>query len=605
MPRDFALSRLGAVTKPLVMQKLLARLWVHITFRRRVHLATVFALMCAVSFVEVISIGAVLPFLSALTAPERTFDHPYAQSLIHFLGLEQPSQLLLPLTALFAGAALLSGVLRLALYWGQTRLSYAIGADFGSNIYRRTLYQPYIVHLNRNSSEVISAISTKADNIVYSTLMPILVVLSSSMMLTAIFVTLIVLEPTMALTAMFGFGSIYGFTIVITKSRLTIYSRVISQEQTSIVKTLQEALGGIRDVLIDGTQAIYCSIYRNADQRLRKAQSSVVMIGGAPRYAVEALGMVVIAVLAYFLASRPQGIDSAIPIMGALALGAQRMLPVLQQGYSSWSTLRSGLGSLEDAVSLLDQPLPEYADVPPASPLPFREQISLDQVCYRYGDDLPWVLRDVSLNIPKGSKVGFIGTTGGGKSTILDIVMGLLAPTSGVMKIDGQSVNEKNARGWQAHIAHVPQAIFLADASIAENIAFGVSPLLIDLDRVKRAARQAQIDQTIEGWTDQYNTFVGERGVRLSGGQRQRIGIARALYKNVDVLILDEATSALDGDTEHAVMSALSSINQDITVLMVAHRLSTLRDCTHIVELANGKVQRMGSYAEVVDSKTV
>ena len=530
--------------------------------------------------------------------------HPYARPLVQFLQLDQPSQLLMPLTALFAAAALLSGALRLVLHWGQTRLSYAIGADFASSIYRRTLYQSYIVHLNRNSSEVISAISTKADSIVYSTLMPILVVLSSCLILTTILTTLIVLEPTIALAAMLGFGSIYGFTILVTKSRLSIYSHVISQEQTSIVKTLQEALGGIRDVLIDGTQAIYCRIYRDADQRLRKAQSSVVMIGGTPRYAVEALGMVVIAVLAYTLALRPQGIGSAIPIMGALALGAQRMLPVLQQGYSSWSTLRSGMGSLDDAVTLLDQPLPDHADAPPAVPMSFRESITLDSVSYRYGPELPWVLQDVRLDIPKGSKVGFIGTTGGGKSTVLDIVMGLLVPTSGALKIDGQSVDEKNVRAWQAHIAHVPQAIFLADASIAENIAFGVPSGQINLERVKLAARQAQIAQTIEGWVGQYNTFVGERGVRLSGGQRQRIGIARALYKNVDVLILDEATSALDGDTERAVMSALASIDQEITVLMVAHRLSTLRDCTHVVELVSGRVQRIGSYAEVVDLKT-
>jgi ABC-type multidrug transport system fused ATPase/permease subunit len=594
---------LGSVRKPLLMKDLLVRLWAHIAFKRRIHLAILFVLMCTVSFAEVVSIGAVLPFLGALTEPERVFAHPYAQPLIHFLHLKQPSQLLLPLTALFAATAVLSGGLRLALHWGQTRLSYAVGADFSSSIYRRTLYQPYIVHLNRNSSEVISAISTKADNIVHLTLLPILVVLSSGMTMATIFVALITLEPMVALVSIMAFGSIYGVTMWVTKSRLLIYSSVISKEQTAIFKTLQEALGGIRDVLIDGTQAVYCRIFQSADQRLRKAKSNVGMISGAPRYVVEAFGMVVISILAYALAVRPQGIGSAIPIMGALALGAQRMLPVLQQGYSSWSILRSGLGSLDDAVNLLDQPLPDQADAPPAEPMPFRARISLDWVSYRYGLELPWALQDLRLDIPKGSKVGFIGTTGGGKSTVLDIVMGLLVPTSGALKIDGQSIGETNVRAWQAHIAHVPQAIFLTDASIAENIAFGVASEQIDLERVKRAARQAQIAQTIEGWVDQYNTFVGERGVRLSGGQRQRIGIARALYKNADVLILDEATSALDGDTERAVMTALSDIDHEITVLMVAHRLSTLRDCTHVVELVNGKVQRVGSYAEVVGLK--
>ena len=213
---------------------------------------------------------------------------------------------------------------------------------------------------------------------------------------------------------------------------------------------------------------------------------------------------------------------------------------------------------------------------------------------------LPWVLRDVSLVIPKGSKVGFIGTTGGGKSTVLDIVMGLLAPTSGALKVDGQSVNEKNARGWQAHIAHVPQVIFLADASIAENIAFGVPIDRIDRARVRWAAKQAQIDDVILTWPDKYGTFVGERGIRLSGGQRQRIGIARALYKRADVIVFDEATSALDNETEKAVMQAIDGLSSDLTVLIIAHRLTTLKNCTQIVELADGCVKRVGSYQEII-----
>jgi ATP-binding cassette subfamily B protein len=568
-------------------------------------LIALFILMCLVSFAEIISIGAVLPFLGALTAPEQVFKHPIAQPFINILALSKPEQLLLPLTIVFAIAALCSGVLRLVLHWGQTRLSYAIGADFGSSIYRRTLYQPYVVHLNRNSSEVISAISTKADAIVYTILLPLLVILSSCMMLLTIFVALMLFEPTIALGAILGFGAVYGLTIYMTKSRLSIYSRVISDEQTSIVKTLQEALGGIRDVLIDGTQAIYCRIYQNADERLRRAQAGVVMIGGTPRYAVEALGMVVIAVLAYILALRPQGLGSAIPVMGALALGAQRMLPVLQQGYSSWSAFRSSEGSLDDVLSLLDQPLPSYVEAPIQAPLPFQKQIVLDGVSFKYGSEQPWVLDDVCLTIPKGSKFGFIGATGGGKSTVLDVVMGLLTPTTGSLKVDGQCVAESNGRSWQAHIAHVPQSIFLTDASIAENIAFGVPNNKIDYARVRLAAQRAQISTTIESWADQYNTFVGERGMRLSGGQRQRIGIARALYKSVDILILDEATSALDGETERAVMNALGGIDREITVLMVAHRLSTLRDCTHIVELVNGRVQREGSYAEIVELKAM
>ncbi len=578
------------------------RLWVHLSLRRRTQLGALLLLMSAVSLAEVVSIGAVLPFLGALTSPEWVFTHPMAQRFIHIAGIISVDQLLLPLTLVFASAALLSGALRLVLHWGQTRFSYAVGADLSISIYRRTLYQPYAVHLTRNSSEVIAAIASKADGVVYSTLLPSLVIVSSTMMLCATFGTLVALEPFIAFAAILGFGSIYGVTIALTKYRLSTYSYTISREQSSLVKVLQEALGGIREVLIDGTQALYCAIYQGADRRLRRAQSNVVIISNSPRYVVEALGMVVIAVLAYVLASGPQGVGSAIPVLGALAMGAQRMLPILQQGYSSWSALRSGRSSLLDTLRLLEQPLPAQASLPPPIPIPFSREIRLNQVSFRYTDTHPLVLKNFSLTIPKGGCIGFIGTTGGGKSTLLDIIMGLLTPVEGGLLIDGVEITSQNCRAWQAHIAHVPQSIFLADATIAENIAFGVPFDQIDQERVRSAARRAQIAPTIESWPEKYDTEVGERGVRLSGGQRQRIGIARALYKNVDVIIFDEATSALDGETERAVMHALMDGEKTVTTLMVAHRLSTLRNCTQVVEIAGGAIQRLGSYSEIVES---
>ena len=554
--------------------------------------------MVAVSFAEVVSIGAILPFLGALTSPSWVYGHPSAQWLIQLADIKSPDQLLLPLTIAFAGAALFSGALRLMLHWGQTRLCYAIGADLSISIYRRTLYQPYSVHLSRNSSEVISAVSTKADGVVYFALLPVLGLISSTMTLLAILCAFLTLEPVVAISAVVSLSSLYGGVILVAKHRLSKYSKVISREQVSLVKVLQEALGGIRDVLIDGTQALYCSIYRSADQKLRRAQSNVVIVGNSPRYVVEALSMAVIATLAYFLASRPQGVGSTIPILGALALGAQRLLPVLQNGYSSWSMLRSGRSTVQDALTFLEQPMPVNLDKHP--PISFQREITLDHVGFRYSDEQPVVLGRVSLVIPKGGRIGFIGSTGGGKSTLLDIVMGLLSPVSGALLIDGVRVTPENCRGWQAHIAHVPQSIFLADATIAENIAFGVPLALIDHERVRAAAQQAQIATTIETWPEKYGTEVGERGVRLSGGQRQRIGIARALYKNVDVIIFDEATSALDGETESAVMEALSSVEKDVTILMVAHRLTTLRNCTQVVELAGGAIQRVGSYSEII-----
>ncbi|MDP4836955.1 MAG: ABC transporter ATP-binding protein/permease, partial [Burkholderiales bacterium] len=569
---------------------LILQLLKHVSLRRRFQIVVLFALMLAVSVAELFSIGAVLPFLGVLTAPESVFKQSMAQPLIHALNITEPKQLLTFLTFIFGVAAVVSGGLRLLLSWTQIRLSYALGADFSAEIYKRTLYQPYAVHLNRNTSEIIAGVTQKAEDIVHQTLLPSLIIISSVVMMTTVLVALMTLEPTVTAAAILSFGSIYAVVIAVIKKRLSIDGDLINRQQSRVIKALQEALGGIRDVLIDGTQSLYCQIYRDADWRLRKAQSNIAFVAVSPRYIVEALGMALIAAMAYMLAIQPGGLGTAIPVIGMLALAAQRMLPLLQQAFASWSNIRGGKSVLNDVVDFLNQPLPADADKPEPMSLPFHHSISFDSVGFQYGKNLPWVLHGLNLTIPKRSRIGFIGTTGSGKSTMLDIVMGLLNANHGRLKIDDVEITAFNCRAWQKHIAHVPQSIFLADASIAENIAFGIPADQIDWDSVRLAAEKAQMADTIESWQEKYRTLVGERGVRLSGGQRQRIGIARALYKNADVIVFDEATSALDGETEHAVMESIKNLSDDLTVLIVAHRLTTLRDCTQVVELSSGRV---------------
>ena len=368
-----------------------------------------------------------------------------------------------------------------------------------------------------------------------------------------------------------------------------------------IVKSLQEGLGGVRDVLIDGTQKFYCQLYRNADLLLRRASGSTQFISGSPRYVMETIGMVLIAGLAYMLTQQQSGIATAIPILGALALGAQRLLPALQQAYSSYSLIKGSESSLEDVLDLLDQSLPEYTNQPTPKAIQFDKEIKLTNLSFRYTQESPWVLKNINLSLKKGSRIGFIGSTGSGKSTLLDIVMGLLPATEGDLFIDQQPINDKSRRSWQMNIAHVPQNIYLSDNSIEENIAFGVSKDKIDHQRVRKAAQQAQIAQLIEQWQEGYQTFVGEGGVRLSGGQRQRIGIARALYKKASVLIFDEATSALDNETEREVMEAIKDLGGEMTVLIIAHRLTTLRNCDKVVKLGNNYALSVGSYQEMVN----
>jgi ATP-binding cassette subfamily B protein len=363
-------------------------------------------------------------------------------------------------------------------------------------------------------------------------------------------------------------------------------------------------LGGIRDVIIDGTQEVYIRIFRESDVLLRDASAKIAIIGGAPRYVVETIGMVLIGFIAYLLSGRSGGLIDAIPLLGALALGAQRLLPLQQQIYNSVTMLIGGKAVLIDALLILDQPMSLEKVVETSSTLSFRKALAFEKVHFRYSPQAPWVLKGFNLEIRRGQRVGIIGITGSGKSTIVDILMGLLPPTEGCLRVDGVKIDEFKQRAWQQHLAHVPQHIYLADTTITENIAFGVPEKEIDMNRVKCAAVNAQIDSTIQAWPDGYQTRVGERGVRLSGGQRQRIGIARAFYKNADIIIFDEATSALDVETEEDVMSAIDELDNNLTIFIVAHRLSTLKSCDRIVKIIDGVVSWTGTFQELNLSET-
>ena len=579
---------------------LLRRLWVHIDPWRRIQLMVLCCLILISTVAELASIGAVLPFLGVLTAPERIFGHSWTQPLITGLELTEPKQLLLPLMIIFGLAATFSGAIRIALLWWQTRLGNAIGVDLGSAAYRRTLYQPYIVHAIRNSSEVVAVLITKINTVIYYIIIPLLMLVASAFIVLVTVAVMIWVEPKFTLATFLGLGGGYAIVGHLAKKLAAKESQRVAVGQSQVTKVVQEGLGGIRDVLIDGLQETYFQNYRQADNQQRRALSNITILSGVPRPVIESLGVVIIGALAYFLACRPEGMATAIPMLGAVALAAQRLLPLVQQGYVGWTSMHGGKASLCNVLDLLEQPLPAFSTLPTPSPIPFRQHISLNELYYRYGPQTTWVLRGINLMIPRGSRVGFVGETGSGKSTLLDIVMGLLRPTSGTLRIDGSVVDETNHRAWLMRIAHVPQSIYLADTSIAENIAFGFPLENIDMERVHEAAQRAQISDAIESWPQGYDTFVGERGIRLSGGQCQRIGIARALYKQADVIVFDEATSALDSDTEKSVMEAIDLLGGKLTILIVAHRLTTLKNCDQIVELGGGVIQRVGTYHEII-----
>ena len=402
---------------------------------------------------------------------------------------------------------------------------------------------------------------------------------------------LTLIDPQVAIGAFILFGTAYSLLAVKTRLELKSNSSKISIASSSQQRSLQEGLGAIRDVLLDGTQPWYLHIYENADRLLRKLQAKNSFLSISPRFIFEAMGMVAIAFLGGYLVLQRTSNSAVVPLLGAIALGAQRLLPSFQQIFSGWSALKGHHSSIEDVLKDLDQPLPEI--IRPIKPFRLQKEIRLKGLSFRYGQDLPVVLDDIDIEISAGQRIGFVGSTGSGKSTIADLIMGLLRPSSGHIYVDGialHSDSPERLAAWRSIIAHVPQSIYLSDSSIAENIAFGVAKQNIDMKMVHKAAQLAQISEFIEDMPEGYGSFVGERGVRLSGGQRQRIGIARALYKQAQILVLDEATSALDNSTEQAVMSAVDGLSRKLTILIIAHRLTTIQRCDRVIKLQHGKV---------------
>jgi len=578
---------------------LLISFWKYLDKRHKRRSVLIFILMIIVSFSEVISIGAILPFLGVLTSPELVYQNAFMQPIIQTLELSSANQLVLPLTIGFIVATLIAGVMRITLLNAINHFERVVGTDLNIDVYRNTLYQSYSDHINRNSSYIVSLITKKTDVVIRGTFRAALTLVSSVLILIGIVSVLIMINVEVALGVLGGFGLIYWGITRYTRKRRAINSQLIANEHINMIKVLQEGMGGIRDVLINASQQFYCSLFRNSDVHLRRAIADNDFIAFSPRFAIEALGMTLVAILAYYMSQGVNGAEDIVPTLGVMAMGAQRLLPALQAIYSSVSNIDGSRHSLQEVLDLLSQTLPIYAEQPPAVPMSFKKEIRLNNLSFRYGENTPMVLNRINLTLTKGKSIGFIGVTGSGKSTLLDIIMGLLSPTEGVLTVDGVVVTMNNIRNWQANIAHVSQEVHLSDSTIEENIAFGQHKNNIDFNLVKQSAKRACIAELIESWPEQYKTVIGERGVRLSGGQIQRIGIARALYRKANILVFDEATSALDSKTEKLVMDSIKDLSRNVTVLIIAHRVTTLKDCDQVVELGDSKIIRIGSYNDL------
>ncbi len=560
---------------------LFKQLWNHFSHKRRKQLYIVAGLTIISSISEIICLMSIVPFIAIITVPDKVLNSHYLQSL----NISSTTDLVLPLTIIFAMCALFAGILRLILIKMSLKIANATGTDLSIDMYKKTLCQPYKVHIKRNSSDIISAIAQKS--IATTTVIVSLVTFATtSALFIAIVIAMLAVNTKITLLSALIITSAYLTIAKFTKKNLSENGEIIAKKHNDVMHTLQEGLGAIRDILIDGSQETYTKSYAQAANELQKSRAENMFITQSPRYIIETFAMVLIAIFVLITNYKNNNIIETLPILGFFALSAQRLLPLIQQMYGYWSEIIGNKAALKDVIELLNQPY--NINNNQLATIKLQSHIQLNKICFQYAQKSQIILKDIEITIPKGARVGIIGKTGSGKSTFLDLIMGLLEPTSGQLKIDGQIIDNKNSRAWQNSIAHVPQTIFLANTSIAENIAFGISKEKIDIERVISAAIKANAHDFITACTHGYETCVGERGIRLSGGQRQRLGIARALYKNASLLCLDEATSALDNSTELEVMQALDGLDENLTVFIIAHRLSTLKNCSHFIKIDNG-----------------
>ncbi len=563
----------------------LSALWGRLgtTLRRRLAACTL--LMLFASAAELVAIGALLPFLALLVhgsgeAPLPLIDGMLPEGLMGDVSLQWA-------LVLFGAAAITSTLFRLFTLSYSQRTALEIGHRLGCQVFGQVIRQPYSVQLRRDPAEIL-ATAQKVSRVTWSLLLPVMNGVVGAAVALPITALLLLLEPVGVGIAVVVLGSGYLLISWISRPRLDASSRLVAEAGTAKMAVLQQAVGGIRDILISHSQAAIEARYKECDMAGNRGQGAVLFMVLAPRYVVEAIAIILMCVFALYFVSRDGDFIAAVPILGALTFGAHRLLPVLQQVYVGWSEARGNMQSLKDLLVLLDEEVPEEP-AGPVEPLPFRDHIRMDQVTLDYGERQP-ALREVSLVIPRGARVGLIGPSGCGKSTLIDVITGLLLPTAGQVRVDGVALAPDTVAAWQTRVAVVPQDVYLANLSVAANIALGEEPERIDQARLREAARQARIDGLIDSLPDGYDTRVGERGVSLSGGQRQRIAIARAFYRVADVLIFDEPTSALDAEAETEIMATIAALPADVTVILATHRASPLGLCDLVVRLDHGRV---------------
>jgi HlyD family secretion protein len=590
----------------------LKELYSLLTAEQRQKLLRLQVLVVLMSFAEIAGVASIGPFMALVGDMSQLQGEGMMAELYRASGFAEPRTFLfwlgIGVLVVLTGAALVSmfTIWRLSMYGAR------VGAQLASRLYKHYMHQPWLFHASGSSSQLTNQIAQECQRITGSIINPLMQMNAKLVMALFMTIAIFLYNPVVALAGLAIFTVAYVLLFRTVRRRLVRNGKSISEAQKLRFKLMSEGFGGIKDALLLGRQQVFTDRFDDASDRFAEAQGTNAAMGQAPRYAMElvAFGSVIFLVL-YLLTAHQGNLGTILPVLSVYALAGFKLLPAFQQVYTSLSQIRGNLAAFDalrddlyaSSREHIQQPLTEKERT--EQHLAPKHNIQLANVTFSYPGKQEPALKGLNLEIPANQVIGLVGASGSGKSTAIDLLLGLIDPQQGQLLIDGQPLTDENRRAWQNSLGFVPQAIFLADSSIRENIAFGLPPEAIDEDKVRRGASMAHLDELLNELPDGLETRVGERGVQLSGGQRQRIGIARALYHDADVLILDEATSALDGITEKLIMDAIHDFSGKKTIIMIAHRLGTVKQCDSIYLLADSRLVDHGSYGELSERNAI
>lgn len=590
------MTKSAKVGMPINSVILLKRLWIQLDREFKNKFVKVLLLSIASSAAEMLTIGAAVPFLAVLSSSELAFSYIKKIALLSEFSIDPGGNYKLWFVILFASAAVLAGLIRVWLLQSSTKLAFEAGAEISSKMFANAITRTYEEHCASSTTEIIDLISVKSYNIVI-VVQTALSFLSNLIIFTAIVMAVVIIAPSYLLYASSVFIFSYLLMVQFTKHKISANAEKVSQGSLRAVSIVSEGFGAIRDIIIDGNVNYYIELFKRTELRLKSAQARNAILGNAPKFLMESLGLLAFAILGYHMTSTASLSEIAIPMLGSIALAAQRLLPVLQQIYWGWSSIRSLLPSLQQQLQILE--ITKHSTQKTNKPIKLLhlDSIEFKNVTFSYKGGKS-ILKGINVSIKSGEKIGIVGETGSGKSTFVDLIMGLLRPTEGAIFINGMELwNKVDIGVWRSSLAHVPQTIYLANANIAANIVFGSANENVDQEKLKDVSLKAKVDWSATGGLKVLDQVVGENGAMLSGGQRQRIGIARALYKSAELIVFDEATSALDQNIENEIMKTIYEIDSKVTLLIIAHRHSTLSGCDRILEIKDGLIYTHSSYS--------